>query len=326
VILNLDINPSKIDVNIHPTKIQVRFEDEYRIRRLIYNALETTLKQYNLIPEIQAVDFKPQFKPIGTETTTRFTKPQSSFPIPPSDRPPIELEPQRLPPPPPRQSSLEFEVEEQDKNCENGTEPENRFKPLPTTRLPLMIPTGQIHNKYIIAQTEDGLVIIDQHAAAERIQFEKIQNKYETMSMQAQKLISPIQLELTPKEINALESFIENLKAMNFEIEPFGRNTYQVRAVPVVLGRVEDREAVHDIISDLLEMGKVKDESILNEKIIQIMACRSAIKTGDPLNMTEMHSLIQELYSLKNPYSCAHGRPTIISLTDNQLEKWFHRT
>jgi DNA mismatch repair protein MutL len=324
VILNLDINPSNIDVNIHPTKIQVRFEDEYRIRRLIYNAIETTLRQHNLITEIHAVDLKPQFKAIGTEATAMFTKPQSSLPIPSPIRPPVELEPQKVPPPPPRQSSLE--IEEQKRSGEIGPESDNILKSQGSSTLPLMIPTGQIHNKYIIAQTGDGLVIIDQHAAAERIQFEKIRNKYETSSMQSQKLISPIQLELTPKEINALDSFIDKLKAMNFEIEPFGRNTYQVRAVPVVLGRVEDREAVHDIISDLLELGKVKDESILNEKIIQIMACRSAIKTGDPLNLTEMHSLIQELYSLKNPYSCAHGRPTIISLTDKQLEKWFHRT
>lgn len=325
VILNLEVDPSSIDVNIHPSKIQVRFEDEYKVRGLIYNALESCLKQHKLIPEIQAAELKPHFRPLEVKPSTKFTGHQPSLPIPSPERPPIELKPQRLPPIPPRQASLELKTDKPEiSNID--PEPVNILRPSSGSTLPMMVPTGQIHNKYIIAQTEDGLVIIDQHAAAERVQFEKIQTKYESSAMQSQKLISPIQLELTPKEITALESFIENLKAMNFEIEPFGKNTYQVRAVPVVLGRVEDREAVHDIISDLLELGKVKDESTVHEKIIQIMACRSAIKTGDPLNMTEIHKLLEELYPLKNPYSCAHGRPTIIALTDKQLEKWFHRT
>jgi DNA mismatch repair protein MutL len=313
-------------VNIHPTKIQVRFEDEHKIRRLVFNALECTLRQYRLIPEIQAVELKPHYKSIDVKPRSKFTAHQPSLPIPPVQRQPVELKPQHMPPAPPKQVSLEVKSEKTGEMVNIDTEPVTMLRPRPSSTLPGMIPKGQIHNKYIIAQTDDGLVIIDQHAAAERVQFEKIQARYQSSTMQSQKLISPIQLELTPKEINALEAFIDKLRSMHFEIEPFGKNTYQVRAVPVVLGRVEDREAVHDIISDLLELGKVKDESTIQEKIIQIMACRSAIKTGDPLNMTDIHKLLDDLYRLKNPYSCAHGRPTIIALTDEQLEKWFHRT
>ena len=180
---------------------------------------------------------------------------------------------------------------------------------------------GQLRHTYIIAQGSEGLAIVDQHAAHEQVLFETLLHGGQRANLEP-----PARMELTSRKAERLASYLNLLADLGLEIEPFGKNTYQVRAVPVVLGRVEDREAVHDIISDLLELGKVKDESTLHEKIIQIMACRSAIKTGDPLNMAEIHKLLEELYQLKNPYSCAHGRPTIIALTDKQLEKWFHRT
>lgn len=318
VVLELELDPSKLDVNIHPTKRQVRFQDEYKVRGALFNALESTLRRHNLIGEMAVVNV---LKPPGAP------QPHSKLPVHLPPKPPVELQPQRIPIPGPHQTSLEASPHMKSLDTElERARPEDLAKSAPPSTLPAMLPAAQIHNKYIIAQTDEGLVIIDQHAAAERIMFERIQAGYQASEMQSQKLLTPIPLELTPKEINTLESHQDTLKAMGFEVEPFGKNTYYIRAVPVVLGRLENQAAIHDIIEDLISLGTVKDESTLKEQIIQIMACKAAIKTGEALSIPEMTTLIQELYNLENPYSCAHGRPTIIALTDKQLEKMFHRT
>ena len=120
-------------------------------------------------------------------------------------------------------------------------------------------------------------------------------------------------------------SYSSTLSDLGFEFEPFGKNTILVRAVPTVFGRMEDREVINDILDDLLALGRVRGEDLQREKFIQILACKSAIKAGQRLNMHEIVQLLKTIPDLSSPFNCAHGRPTILSMPLKELEKQFKR-
>jgi DNA mismatch repair protein MutL len=143
--------------------------------------------------------------------------------------------------------------------------------------------------------------------------------------MSVQELLEPVELELAPRELGLLKSSLETLKDMSFIIDELGENRFYVKGIPIILGRLQDRELIHDIINDLVSATGEKQQEHIKDKMIQIMACKAALKAGKPLNIPEIQLLLNELYSIENPYTCAHGRPTIISLTDIQLRKLFKR-
>lgn len=183
---------------------------------------------------------------------------------------------------------------------------------------------GQILQLYIVAEGEDGLVLIDQHAAAERIRFERLQERYERKNI-SQELAEPLTLELAPNERLLLESWQDVLGDMGFAIEPFGGCTYQVRAVPALGSRLEKAEAVHDILRDLFTSGKVSPASSNRDEILKLLACRGSIKSGKDLSISEMLRLLEGLFSCKNPLTCPHGRPVMVVLRPSELERLFSR-
>jgi DNA mismatch repair protein MutL len=182
---------------------------------------------------------------------------------------------------------------------------------------------GQVSRMYILAEKGEDLVVIDQHAAHERILYEQV---LRSKKSRVQELISPVMIELTPKEKVLMEEYIPYLEEYGFGISEFGDNTYVVTFVPEVFGRLEDTSVIHDVISDLLAEGKVKKETGISEKVSKTLACRAAIKGGAACTPEQMEDLIEQLRTAENPYSCPHGRPTVITFTKGELDRMFART
>ena len=183
---------------------------------------------------------------------------------------------------------------------------------------------GQIQKLYIVAENDQGLVLVDQHAAAERIRFERLKKLYQKRSIR-QELAEPIAIELSPSEQIMIPSWQDTLEDIGFEFSPFGGNTYSVRAVPALGRRLESAEAVHDILRDLFLRGKVGPDSTNRDDILKLLACRGSIKSGKELTVPEMNRLLQDLGECDNPLTCPHGRPVMVVIDQNQLERLFAR-
>lgn len=181
---------------------------------------------------------------------------------------------------------------------------------------------GQVSKLYILAERGEDLVLIDQHAAHERILYEQV---LKMKKSRVQELITPVTIDLTPKEKVLMEEYIPYLEDCGFGISEFGNNTYVVTFVPEVFGRLEDPEVIHDVVSDLLASGKVKKDTGISEKVCKTLACRAAIKGGAACSPRQMEDLIEQLKKAENPYSCPHGRPTVITFTKGELDRMFAR-
>ncbi len=193
---------------------------------------------------------------------------------------------------------------------------------LPTMELPVLRVLGQLSNTYIIAEGPNGLYLIDQHAAHERILYDRISAQWAQKEVEVQGLLQPITIELSPREEETLRASKEFLAEFGFTIEPFGNRSYMIRAIPALMGRAN----IIEIISVLLDnLASKESPSPWEEKIAQSLACHGAIRAGQQLSNEEMRELIKQLEQTKQPRACPHGRPTMIHLSSHQLEKEFGR-
>jgi DNA mismatch repair protein MutL len=193
---------------------------------------------------------------------------------------------------------------------------------LPTMELPLLRVLGQIANTYIIAEGPDGLYLIDQHAAHERILYDRISSQWAQKEVEVQGLLQPITIELSPREEETLRASKEFLAEFGFTIEHFGNRSYVIRAIPALMAKAN----IIEIISALLDsLASKESPNPWEEKIAQSLACHGAIRAGQQLSNEEMRELIKQLEQTKQPRACPHGRPTMIHLSSHQLEKEFGR-
>ena len=193
---------------------------------------------------------------------------------------------------------------------------------LPTLELPVLRVLGQLANTYIIAEGPDGLYLIDQHAAHERILYDRISEQWAQKEVEVQGLLQPITIELSPREKETLKSSKEFLTEFGFTIEPFGNRSYLIRAIPALMARAN----IIEIITALLDnLASKESPNPWEEKIAQYLACHGAIRAGQQLSNEEMRELIKQLERTKQPRACPHGRPTMIHLSAHQLEKEFGR-
>lgn len=193
---------------------------------------------------------------------------------------------------------------------------------LPAMELPVLRVLGQFNNTYIVAEGPDGLYLVDQHAAHERIIYERILGQWSEKKVELQGLLQPITIELNPKEEESLNANMGLLTQFGFTIEPFGKRSYLVRAIPALVSKAN----VVEIMSELLEnLGSGEGNRPWEDKIAESLACHSAVRAGQQLSQEEMRELIGQLEQTKQPRSCPHGRPTMIHLSSRQLEKEFGR-
>ncbi|MBR6485627.1 MAG: DNA mismatch repair protein MutL, partial [Lachnospiraceae bacterium] len=175
-----------------------------------------------------------------------------------------------------------------------------------------------------LVEMEDKLYIIDQHAAHEKVKYERILKQYESGSVISQLINPPIVMTLSKAEESVVNEYADNFKRVGFEIEPFGGNEYSIREVPAELFGLTPTEYFHDLLDELKNDRRSKKIDSVDHRIAT-MACKSAVKGNSRMSFKEAEALIDELMTLDNPYNCPHGRPTIISFTRNEVEKLFKR-
>ncbi len=188
---------------------------------------------------------------------------------------------------------------------------------------PLLRVIGQALQLYIIAEDDEGIILIDQHAAAERIRYERLLSECESGRL-AQELIQPVTIELSSGEAALIESFQQTLSEIGFEVIPFGGRTYSVRSVPAIGKELESPETIRDILRELLEMGK-SCKSSFRDEALKHLACRGSIKAGEILDERKMIEILAQLFACDNPRTCPHGRPVIVRISSESLEKMFGR-
>ncbi|MFA7572666.1 MAG: DNA mismatch repair endonuclease MutL, partial [Lutispora sp.] len=298
-ILNISIEPDKIDVNVHPTKAEVKFSDNKSIFNLIYYSLTQVLTS-NETPYTESFKDKNSFgiKEIHNLNDVKYDT-MNMLPA-------IE-------------KALGV-TEIFSKNANDGmliNKTEKRY----VSSSGLII--GQIFNTYIIYQKDDTFMMIDQHAAHERIIYEELMIRSKQKNIDQQPLLMPIIIELTPKEKNLVEAGIDILNQLGFDIEFFGENSLAVRQVPIILGQPCSGAMISELLDTINEYRK--DFSAIYGKTIIQMACKSAIKAGESLTNKEIEELITKLFNTEQPYTCPHGRPTVITLGKNEIEKKFKR-
>jgi DNA mismatch repair protein MutL len=296
VFLNLEIDGPLVDVNVHPTKRQVRIGREREITAAISDVVWSALKGEDLITRVQAGDTPGETRsiygyPPGPAGHVR----EASHPF-------LLTTDRQL-----RQTELPVGTEDQ------------------PGRLPHMTVIGQYADSYIVAKSgTDELLLIDQHAAHERILYEQVIEKSGSV-LRSQELIVPVIIRLSPRESALVQEIGPALETEGFIIEEFGRDQVAVRAVPVVLGRLEDELVIHELVAELLEED-IRGVPGRREQICRIIACRGALKAETPCTPEQCERLIKQLARTKNPFSCPHGRPTIISFPRDKIDRMFKRT
>ena len=299
--LDLRIDPAWVDVNVHPTKRQVRLSGEQDLLEHLAGAVSETLRQQDLIPS-----GPPEAAEIPFQVPSAALTVPAAVPAPVWQREVFPLRAGR-------------QTEQQLRQTELPTGLSEERVPLPAMEV-----IGQVGGVYLVARTPDGgLILIDQHAAHERIMYEQLREK-RLAGERSQELLAPLLIRKSPRETETLRAYLPALGRQGLVLEEFGRDTFAVIALPVILGRTGDDSLVQEVLGDLLTEGE--DPSVTTEeRVIRIIACRSAVKAGAPVTPEQSQRLIRQLSRTSNPYTCPHGRPTMVALTRHQLDGMFRR-
>ncbi len=303
IVLNIEVDPFLVDVNVHPTKMEVKFSKQDNLLNLIMETISNKLSKKTLIPKVINENIEDNYYQDDlTINNDLFNSPEV---IKEEIKEVKKLE----------ELTFDFSVQEEKENYEEFPE---------DSRIKDMYPIGIVHGTYIICENPDGMFIIDQHAAAERINYEKYYHALSTHSKNTIDVLVPYKIELPANEYLILSKNFSILDRLGFKYEEFGTNTLIIRTHPTWIPKYAPLEAIKKII-DIIIMNEDFDEDKFNEKVSITLACKMSIKAGDVITMPDMTYLINELRHTKNPFTCPHGRPTIIAYTKYDLEKLFKR-
>lgn len=344
VLLNIEMDPVLVDVNVHPSKMEVRISKEAELNELVTEIIKNAFKSKILIPSAYTQEKKEIPK---TEQTTLILDERTN---PTPERKEIKWE---LPvasstiqekgtalelKAEPWISKQEVDVEEEETFTNNwehtsseleAIEPEQETEPIMEvdkleSRIPRLYPIGQMHGTYIFAQNENGLYIIDQHAAQERLKYEYFREKVGQVHAELQELLVPITLDYSTDEYLKINENRVELEKVGVFLEEFGLNSYIVRSHPQWFPKGEEKQIIEDMIEQLLSMKKV-DLKKLREEAAIMMSCKASIKANRHLRNDEIQALLDDLRKASDPFTCPHGRPIIVHYSSYEMEKMFKR-
>tara|TARA_A100000164_G_scaffold380796_1_gene429594 strand:- start:394 stop:2160 length:1767 start_codon:yes stop_codon:yes gene_type:complete len=298
-VLNLNINPSEIDVNVHPSKIEIRFKESREIHKFIFQSINKVLSTTSAKIE----------KEYQHSNSRNFNY-----------KLPINLTPKNV-------SDEVYKLTKffKEKNTSYSSEISNIKNNIYSSEYPLGFAIGQLHGIFILSQNDQGLVLVDMHAAHERIIYEKYKNEFEKNSIQTQKFLIPKIFNLSSSEINTIEAQHNTLTKLGFDISVSSKKTITVRGIPTLLENEDSEKLIQEIVKDLNEF---EDTHILTEKqneILSSLACHSAVRANRALSHEEMNSLLRQMEKTQRSGQCNHGRPTWVQLTLIELNKLFLR-
>ena len=339
--LFLTVPSEFVDVNVHPAKSEVRFQDAGYVRGLIIGAIKQAITEAghraaNSLGEGAVAMFSQE--QLNNHSTSNRSAGETNEDYVPYDTPPDV----------PRGGFDRFKTYSQRVNQPHhgGTMPTNSYAPTlgsvvdtpsadarahvvelnqDVENLPLGAARAQVHENYIIAQSKTGMIIIDQHAAHERIVYERMKNMFHNAQMERQILLIPEIVELTSQEYSLIISAQEELEKFGLSLESFGNDSVIVREIPAILSKTSVEKLVKDIIDDLMELGqelKIKEKI---DHILSTMACHGSVRSGRRLNADEMNQLLRDMEATPHSGQCNHGRPTYVELKLNDIEKLFER-
>ena len=339
--LFLAIDPAAVDVNIHPAKREVKFHREAEVRRSVSQAVRETLLKFHSLPP------KPENLRSPTADLPRATAPAMTTPSPEKTPQAVEL-PHLTPPPPkavpakPEQPPLRMGFASATATPpaphhpsraphEPATQPPAHApipgaEPAPLLNVPLRL-VGVIGRLYAVLESDRGLVLLDQHAAHERILFEQMLERLErSVQSPSQKLLLPETIELAPRDAQFLREQLPVLTRLGVGLSEFGERTFLLDALPPFVKVSDSRRFVLDLVDQLKAAGKEVNSVRLGEHTVAKTVCRHAVKANDPLAGRELENLVEDLRRCAMPYTCPHGRPTLIEMNYRELEKKFGRT
>ncbi len=355
--LRMEMPPEMVDVNVHPTKLEVRFQDSGRIYSQLLGTLRTKFltsdldatyrpsndesaatnmdsqKAENLREELVAwakgavdsegsstnaaprrqADFDLDFRsdnhtPLQLTPINRSAVGAGSLPLPPI---PSGVTPAHL------RDQEDAEPEEQSDAIAEETQGGG---------VGFQQRAIQLHNRYLIAETDEGMAVIDQHALHERILYEELREKALARRLEVQRMLVPETLNLSAQEFAAVEGATETLQQIGIEVEAFGGDTILIRSYPAILGRRKPAEIVREVVDQLLTEGKNLEKRDLLDELLHMMSCKAAIKAGDRLSSEEIDALLELRHLCQDSHHCPHGRPTALVFTKEELDRRFQRT
>jgi DNA mismatch repair protein MutL len=312
--LFLNIDPALVDVNVHPAKREVRFRHGDRVRDALVEAVRETLnaarpawqRSFQTSPPSRVPEKPGEIAPlIPTKEQVALRRDWAELP---ANQTSPSVQPAPSPPVAAQISGLKIAPESA------SPEQQQEFKIL-----------GVLGNLYVLMENEDGLVLVDQHAAHERILFEELRRKIEDEGVPAQRLLMPITIQLAPRDCDWVIQNMQTLQRMGIGIELFGAGTFKIDALPQFMRTGEPLQMIRDILDELRQTSRHTSRLRLGEDVIATTVCRHAVKARDFLREPELVRLIQDLLRCELPYCCPHGRPTMIQISYSELEKKFGR-
>ena len=305
-ILDIKVDTTLIDVNIHPTKMDVKFSKLEELTDLVYNMIRNRISKKTLIPHIEDKPIIVEPKRKVFETTINFDD--------------IVME------------DTEKYIINDDLLVNNDIiKEETNEIPIQThkddnNKLPMMYPVGLVHGTYIICQNEEGMYLIDQHAAKERVNYEMFKEKICNNTKESISMIIPLTLEFSNKDYLIIKENFELLRNMNFEVEEFGINSIIIKSHPTWIFHKYEHEDIKRILDIIINEERNFKLEKFYDHVAATLACKASIKANTNITMEEMENLIKDLRKCENPFNCPHGRPTTVYYSKSDLEKLFKRS
>lgn len=328
VVLKIEVDPILIDVNVHPTKMDIKFSKMDTLKEIIQEVIRKELEHLTLIPD---ASLETTIEAGETKISTNYTKAENvEFDFQKKEEEFQEIEKMTL------DFSKNTSYEIQDGGTSYGTEKQEKEEEsneierveIPKekeARIKIMYPVGLVHGTYIVAENEDGMFLIDQHAANERINYEYYLKELGNPKPNQMDLLIPITLEFPSNEYLILKEHFDLLTKMGFVFEEFGLQTLVIRTIPIWLPKGNEERAIRKILEIIIEKESFDMERFVH-RVAATVACKASIRANDHITKEDMEVLLERLRNCENPFTCPHGRPTIITYSKYDLEKLFKRS
>jgi DNA mismatch repair protein MutL len=313
-VLFIDMPPETVDVNVHPTKHEVRFRNQQQVHDFIVTSLRNRLQQVSFEPArvsgaFQSSSFSPPPVPSVPQTPEqrvyreRVQESLAAFNEKVASAPTIAAI-----------STVKGEIDGWSKGRQEAQQMPEGWRLI-----------GQYLNSYLLCQADDELVLVDQHAAHERIGFERLRNQLASDGIESQALLFPTVLELEHREASVLEEHLDDFARFGFEVEAFGGRSFTVKSVPAMVAHVDVERLVRDLAAELNEIGRAAHLDDEIERVLAVLACHSMVRANQALSQSEMQQLLHDLADIEFGSCCPHGRPIMHRLSKREIEKLFHR-
>ena len=318
-VINIEIDPYLVDVNVHPSKLEVKFSKEYELKQLFFDAVSKTLENVNLTYQVKEERpvFKPQLDQMDLDIDFR-----QEIPTKVQEKPQTSFIQEKKQPLFVHEEKNEYITEPVEKLVEEPIQLEKVEVSLKEMKKKIFV-KAQIHGTYIVGEDDSGMYLIDQHAAQERINYEYFLEKYSHPDMTMRDLLIPITVEYPLSECMMIEERKDLLKEVGIDLEPFG-NGFIIKQLPMWMNQINEHLFIEDMIQQILKDNKI-DLLSLQEHAIATLSCKASLKGNSHLSIESMQTIVDNLMRCDNPYVCPHGRPTIIHYSAYELEKLFKR-